>query len=170
MCQNLQRLQSSEENLVHICISKKLLLWLLNTLHRNRSTYLCYSCGFDCHTCHTLRPSHCYGESQEWLTSWLGRNYGEILEVSPALSSRPRVSLASPCLLRCYAARKVPNCFCFTKQNCFVCIISLLVLEVRMLLTYGGGWERVANRTFRRMALSCSSCPPSSLGETGGSG
>lgn len=71
MCQNLQRLQSSEENLVHICISKKLLLWLLHTLCRNLCTRLWYFCGFDYHTCHTMGPPNSYEDSQaDSLAGW----------------------------------------------------------------------------------------------------
>lgn len=133
MCQNLQRLRSSEENLFHICFSKKLRLWLLNTLHRNLWTHLWYSCGFDYHTCHTLRPSQCREESQA--DSLAGQ---ELWRDSrrPAFTALPSASLLS--LLASH-----PNRFCSTMHHCLICIISLFIFAVRVLLPTG---SRVSHR------------------------
>ena len=133
MCQNLQRLQSSEENLFHICVSKKLLLRLLNTLHRNLSTHLWYSCALDYHTCHASRPPHYYKESQRQ-TCELAEKDDEILEVFPSHSSFPLLpwSLLVWSVAR-LAKRFHSNCFCFIMHSCSICIISLLILEVWML-------------------------------------
>lgn len=90
MCQNLQSLRSSEENLFHICIFKKLLLWLLNTLHRNLWTHLWYSCGLNHHTRHNWRPSSWY---KAGLTHGLAKNDEVFLGIFPSLSP------CSPCFL-----------------------------------------------------------------------
>lgn len=135
MCQNLQSLKSSEENLFHICISKKLRLWLLNTLHRNIWSHLWYSCGLVYHTCHNLRPPHCFKESQAHsLAGW------ELWEDPRHLSFTlfpPIPYSLRVCLLIWNVATLWetfhPNGFCFIMQNCFICIISLFISEVRIL-------------------------------------